>query len=164
MKYCEYCQSPLGPLTLESDGEALTGLWFGKREGEVAGASLRVFAKAEDWLRRYFSGERPLPSELPLRPEGTDFRRLVWGLLLEIPYGETASYSDIAKKAAAMMNRPVMSARAVGGAVGHNPISIIIPCHRVIGKDGSLTGFGLGAKMLDKKAFLLRLEGHDVIF
>ena len=118
-----------------------------------------VFLAAKDWLDRYFAGAKPAAAELPLAPSGGEFRQIVWDILREIPYGETVTYGDIAKKTAIRMNRESMSSQAVGGAVGHNPISIIIPCHRVIGANGSLTGYagGIGTKIK-----LLELEGVDL--
>lgn len=206
--WSEY-SSPVGRLTLASDGERLTGLWIegqkyfgggilnGKlpksvrpentvpdnvRPGntvpdnaipgnaaagnEIPGIvtpdgvkrddRLAIFAQTKCWLDRYFAGERPAPGELPLAPEGGEFRQIVWRLLCEIPYGETTTYGALAVQAAAELGRPSMSAQAVGGAVGHNPISIVIPCHRVLGVNGSLTGYAGG---LEAKRYLLRLEG-----
>lgn len=111
------------------------------------------------WLDSYFAGERPDPNLISLAPSGSAFRQLVWNILLEIPYGKVVTYRDIARKAAQQLGRQSMSAQAVGGAVGHNPISIIIPCHRVIGSDHSLTGYAGG---LEKKRWLLELEGADI--
>lgn len=153
--------SPLGQLTLASDGEAIIGLWIEGQKYFAAGIptnlpvsdDLPVFWKARDWLDRYFSGERPLPGELPLAPQGSAFRQSVWRILCEIPYGQTVTYGEIAKSLG------VRSAQAVGGAVGHNPISIIIPCHRVLGSDGSLTGYAGGAQ---KKIWLLAHEGAQL--
>lgn len=117
---------------------------------------LAVFAQTRRWLDRYFAGDRPAQGELPLAPEGGEFRQRVWRLLCEIPYGETTTYGALARQAAVELGRSSMSAQAVGGAVGHNPISIIIPCHRVLGADGSLTGYAGG---LEAKRYLLQLEG-----
>ena len=159
-------ESPLGKILLASDMNSLTGLWF---QGQAHAPSLTsqplsdtkspVFRMTTCWLDLYFQGRDPgfLP---PLSPHGTEFRELVWQLLLEIPYGETCSYQALAELAAARMNRPRMSAQAVGGAVGHNPISLIIPCHRVIGSDGSLTGYAGG---LDRKQWLLDLESGRTV-
>lgn len=156
MDFVTRLPSPVGELTLASDGEALTGLWIAGQKYHSAGlgpetreASLPVFTAAGEWLARYFAGERPEPGGLPLAPRGSEFRRRVWRQLLEIPPGEVRSYGEIARLLGA-------GARAVGGAVGHNPISIVIPCHRVAGSDGSLTGYAAG---LDVKLRLLRLEG-----
>ena len=120
---------------------------------------LPVFDAARDWLARYFAGEKPMPSELPLCPIGGEFRQRVWRLLCQIPYGETTTYGALARALAAQMGRPSMSSQAVGGAVGHNPISIIIPCHRVVGSGGSLTGYagGIAAKLR-----LLEHEGVEL--
>ncbi len=159
--------SPIGALTLASDGNHLIGLWIEGQKyfGEsLPGAvtpkdDLPVFADAKKWLSRYFAGERPVASALPLAPIGGAFRQGVWELLREIPYGEVVTYGDIAKKIACRMGRKSMSSQAVGGAVGHNPISILIPCHRVVGANGSLTGFSAG---IETKIRLLALEGVDL--
>lgn len=160
MKY----DSPVGRLTLASDGLNLAGLWMEGQKyfgGTVPGElrpneELEVFSRAKDWLDRYFNGKKPEPSELPLAPVGGEFRQTVWELLCEIPYGELTTYGQIAREAAKRLQRESMSAQAVGGAVGHNPISIIIPCHRVVGTGGSLTGYAGG---LHKKIWLLKHEG-----
>ncbi len=156
MHYTALYTSPLGNILLASDGEAVTGLWFeGQRHfartliGEREERALPVFAEAARWLDVYFSGEEPGPTPL-LRPAGTPFQMEVWALLRDIPYGETRTYGALA----AQLARHI-SARAVGGAVGKNPISILIPCHRVVGAGGSLTGYAGG---VDKKAALLELE------
>ena len=167
MYYRTSYDSPVGPLMLASDGTSLTGLWmegqkyFGGaiREELVQRDDLPVFAMTRTWLERYFARERPDPSELPLAPRGGEFRQAVWELLCQIPYGELTTYGHLAKEMAARLGRASMSAQAVGGAVGHNPISIIIPCHRVVGTGGSLTGYAGG---LDKKIWLLRHEGADM--
>ena len=161
MKYQFHYHSPLGPVTMESDGTALTGLWFdgqkhfgaGKRN-DVEIKKLPLFQQTQRWLDTYFQGHNPgvLP---PLAPNGTDFQKEVWALLNTIPYGQTASYKEIGAKLAQKQGRPSMSAQAIGGAVGHNPISLLIPCHRVIGADGSLTGYAGG---LERKRALLMLE------
>lgn len=165
MKYWRKYKSPVGLLTLASDGENLTGLWiegqsyFPERDEDVQSKDdLPVFEQTIDWLERYFQGENPgkIP---PVAPEGTEFRKLVWKILEEIPYGGLTTYGEIAKEISKQQNGKFISARAVGGAVGHNPISIIIPCHRVIGIDGSLTGYAGG---LDVKVKLLEKEGIDV--
>ncbi len=161
MEYLKKYSSPIGILTLSSDGENLTGLWiegqkyFGRTlEKETSEKDLAVFEKAAEWLDSYFRGERP-KMRLPLAPKGSDFQKEVWKILMTIPYGETITYSQIAKKIAENRGIPSMSAQAVGGAVGHNPISIIIPCHRVVGSDGSLTGYAGG---IQKKKALLQIE------
>lgn len=155
--------SPLGKVTLASDGGALTGLWL---EGQAhfpqelpalsAAADDPALDMAEQWLRRYFAGERPDPRALPLAPQGTPFRLMIWELLLQIPYGTVVTYGALAAQAAERLGKRAMSAQAVGGAVSRNPISILIPCHRVIGADGSLTGYAGGTA---RKEALLRLEG-----
>lgn len=167
MYYSTTYNSPLGKLTLAGDGSNLLGLWIEgqKYHGNSLGQAvtqkdeLPVFNIVGNWLDRYFAGEKVDSSQLPLAPKGTEFRRQVWEILCEIPYGELITYGDIAKKMAARLGRESMSGQAVGGAVGHNPISIIIPCHRVVGSNGSLTGYAGG---LDRKIKLLELEGVDV--
>lgn len=164
MAFSAQYASPLGPILLASDGQALTGLWFVGQKYFPAAAmprreELAPFAAAQKWLDSYFSGARPDPRALPLAPAGSNFRQLVWSLLLDIPYGGTSTYGALAKEAAQRLGLASMSAQAVGGAVGHNPISLIIPCHRVLGTDGSLTGYAGG---LDKKRWLLRHEGVKI--
>ena len=159
--------SPVGKLTLASDGQHLTGLWmegqkyFGGGILEILEEkdSLPLFITVKEWLNQYFAGEKPLPSQLPLLPLGSPFRQTVWHILCEIPYGEVTTYGAIAKKAAAQMRKETMSCQAVGGAIGHNPISIIIPCHRVIGANGSLTGYAGG---IATKVKLLEHEGVEL--
>ena len=163
MDYRTELSSPLGRLTLASNGEELTGLWlagqkyFGASlsENAVAKPGLPVFLHTKDWLDRYFRQERPRISELPLAPAGSEFRQSVWQILCRIPFGQILTYGAIAN----MLGAGRMSAQAVGGAVGHNPISIIIPCHRVVGTNGSLTGYAGGLK---KKLWLLQHEGVDI--
>lgn len=167
MYYVTEYVSPLGMLTLASDGNALTGLWmegqkyFGgaEKEEKKQNGNLPVFKMAIDWLDRYFAGMRPGPSELPLAPAGGSFRQEVWKILCEIPYGQVVTYREIAKKMAVILGKSSMSGQAVGQAVGHNPISIIIPCHRVVGANGSLTGYAGG---IARKAMLLELEGVEI--
>lgn len=159
--------SPLGPLTLASDGEHLIGLWLeGQKyfaatidEAWVERTDLPVFGSVRTWLDRYFAGGKPDLGDVPLAPRGGAFRQAVWDVLRRIPYGTCATYGGIARTMAARLHRPSMSSQAVGGAVGHNPIAIIIPCHRVVGADGSLTGYagGIGAKIA-----LLEREGVDL--
>lgn len=160
MLYTCFYKSPLGGITMASDGTALTGLWFDGQKyfaeglAETAAAkTLPVFDEAVRWLDIYFGGRRP-DFTPPLNLEGTAFRKEVWQLLLQIPYGQTTTYGELA----AHNGLKRMSAQAVGGAVGHNPISIIVPCHRVVGTGGSLTGYAGG---LAKKLALLKLEGID---
>ena len=161
MLYYKKVASPLGEITLRSDGEALTGLWFAddKHYGakDIAGAAmadLDVFMQAEAWLAEYFAGREPKVS-VPLKLQGSEFQMQVWRLLQDIPYGRLVTYGDIAKKIAAQKGVARMSAQAVGGAVGHNPLCIIVPCHRVVGANGSLTGYGGG---MWRKVRLLELE------
>ena len=166
MIYTAEYSSPLGKMLLSARGDSLTGLWFegqkyfpgGDYFKESAPGSGGALADAAAWLDAYFSGQRPAPSELRLSPDGSDFAKSVWRILCSIPYGGLCTYGEIAERLAAETGRGSMSAQAVGGAVGHNPISVIIPCHRVIGRDGSLTGYAGG---LDRKRALLTLEGHD---
>ena len=161
---CRY-RSPLGGITLAGRGEAITGLWFDGQKyfahglPEACGEQeLPVFALAREWLDVYFSGKAPAFTP-PLSMEGiSPFRKRVWEIMLEIPFGQTSTYGKIAERLEKETGKPV-SAQAVGGAVGHNSISLIIPCHRVIGTNGSLTGYAGG---LDKKAALLKMEGVDV--
>ena len=153
MEFYRLIPSPLGEILLTSDGEALTGLWFAHErgtEGLVLKPELPIFVQTENWLRRYFAGEAPNPGEIPLRPTGSDFATGVWEAVRHIPYGETTSYGELARSIGCR------SAQAVGGAVGRNPISIIVPCHRVIGTDGSMTGYAGG---IDRKVALLKIEG-----
>jgi methylated-DNA-[protein]-cysteine S-methyltransferase len=167
MYYSTTYPSTIGTLTLACDGVNLVGVWIeGQKyhgdsipEEMTTKNDMPVFDAAKKWLDNYFAGKKPAISELPLAPVGGAFRQAVWGILREIPYGEVISYGRIAKKMAVKMNRKTMSAQAVGGAVGHNPISIIIPCHRVVGSNGSLTGYAGG---IGKKARLLELEGADM--
>ena len=161
MVYLASYLSPLGAMTMASDGIALTGLWFDGQKyfgsglsKEKAMKNLPVFAQTARWLDIYFSGEAPDFTPL-LAAEGTPFRQAVWELLRTIPYGQTVTYGEIAQKIARQRGLSKMSAQAVGGAVGHNPISLIIPCHRVVGADGSLTGYAGG---ISRKAKLLELE------
>ena len=156
--------SPVGKLTLVGEEGALTGLWIEGQRGfgncmlNQAGGNdeSELFMRVKQWLARYFQGENPDIHEIPLLLSGTHFQKQVWTLLCEIPYGKTTTYGALAEKIAQQMGKEHMSAQAIGGAVGHNPISIIVPCHRVVGADGSLTGYAGG---IDKKRILLTLEG-----
>lgn len=162
----EYDTGLIGALTLASDGEALVGCWFendrffgyGVRESMEDEGDLPVFDQARCWLDRYFAGERPVPTELPLSARGSAFQHRVWDVLVDIPYGQTVTYGQIAKRLAAATGGN-MSAQAVGGAVGRNPLCVIVPCHRVMGASGNLTGFGGG---IATKKKLLELEGVDM--
>ena len=167
MLYKTLYNSPLGVLTIAGNGKNITGVWLEEqkyfcaavKEPLIEKDDLPVFIKTKNWLDRYFQGEKPLVDELPLAPQGNDFRKAVWKILCSIPYGETITYGEISKKIADQMNRKSMSAQAVGGAVGHNPMSIFIRCHRVVGSNGSLTGYAGG---IDKKIKLLQLEGFKI--
>ena len=163
--YIWHYDSPLGGITLGSDGEALTGLWFNGQKYfadtmKVAGEEkiLPVFAEACLWLDVYFSGKEPGFTP-PLNMRTTPFRKAVWEILLTIPFGRTMTYGEIADRIARQNGLSRMSAQAVGQAVGHNAISLIIPCHRVVGANGSLTGYAGG---IDKKVKLLALEQVDM--
>lgn len=167
MVYKTYYVSPVGTLLIASDGENLIGLciqgqeyYLDKIEKEaILKNDLELFVKTKKWLNQYFKRENPSLNELSLAPSGNPFRQCVWNLLCEIPYGKTTTYGELAKKVAKKMKKTSMSAQAVGNAVGHNPISIIIPCHRVIGKNGNLTGYAGG---IDNKIKLLTLEGIQI--
>ena len=165
MTYTQHYDSPLGGILLAADEEGLTGLWFDGQKyfartlpKEYAESETPVLREAKRWLDSYFSGREP-DFTPPLHPAGTDFRRAVWEILLQIPYGRTMTYGQIARELARQQGREKVSAQAVGGAVGHNPISLLIPCHRVVGTGGSLTGYAGG---IDRKMQLLRLEGADM--
>lgn len=161
--YINHCQSPLGTITLASDGQRLTGLWFENQKyfgSSLSGTedpiekALPVFDQTKQWLDLYFNGLQPdFTPSLNLR--GTAFRQSVWLLLAQIPYGQTSTYGEIAALVAKEKGLSRFSAQAVGQAVGHNPISLIIPCHRVVGANGSLTGYAGG---LERKDWLLKLE------
>ena len=164
MTYINYYKSPMGELLLEADETGLTGVWFDKEKyisvKKITNISVKesdILKKTKKWLDIYFSGKAP-DIKIPLHLKGTEFRKRVWEILLDIPYGKTVSYGMIAKKIAAETGKK-MSAQAVGGAVGSNDIAIIVPCHRVIGADGSLTGYTGG---LDKKVKLLEIEKADL--
>lgn len=165
MQYIDHYHSPLGDMLLAADDAGLTGLWFqGQKyfartlEQPHKEKKLPVFAEAKRWLDIYFSGKEP-DFTVPLHPLGTEFQKQVWDILRTIPYGQTMSYGEIAERIAAERGLSRMSAQAVGNAVGHNPVSLIIPCHRVVGSDGSLTGYAGGT---EKKRKLLELEGRKV--
>lgn len=164
MFYVQHYASPLGDILLASDETALIGLWIedGRFFAETLPAKClqretHVLAETKRWLDVYFSGEEPGFTP-PLNPAGSEFRQAVWRLLLDIPYGQTTTYGAIADSLVKQRGVAKMSAQAVGGAVGHNEISIIIPCHRVVGTNGNLTGYGSG---LSNKIKLLQLEGVD---
>ena len=156
--------TPPCPILISSNGAQLTGLWLeGQKYYPAARVQtgkfqndLPIFRQTADWLAAYFAGERPPMDQIPLNPGGTEFQRLVWAKLREIPYGETVTYGQLAREVAQTLGRETMSSQAVGGAVGRNPVSILIPCHRVVGADGGLTGYAGG---LEKKRWLLIHEG-----
>ena len=165
MTYSTEYPSPLGTITLACDEDAVIGLWFnGQRHygnilpPETERREHPLLREAKRWLDIYFSGREPdfLP---PMRYDSTPFRKCICDIMLTIPYGQTMTYGEIAAQAARRQGMERMSAQAVGGAVGHNPISILIPCHRVVGSDGSLTGYAGGVA---NKQFLLELEGVDM--
>ncbi len=163
MDYKDTLDSPVGRITVASDGDAVIGLWLeGQKYFEATlddaeqRPDLPVLIEVRAWLSRYFEGSDPGPLP-PVDPRGSAFRRNVWRLLAEIPYGQLTTYGDLARRMSEQTGSPA-SARAVGGAVGHNPISIILPCHRVVGAGGSLTGYAGG---LANKITLLGLEGIE---
>lgn len=165
MTYIAHHQTTLGPITLASNGQRLTGLWFDGQKyfGATIGPLveekvLPIFDQTRQWLDQYFAGQRPLYCP-PLLVEGSAFFTQVSRLMQEIPYGSTVTYGQLSEKVAKLAGKKTYSAQAVGGAVGHNPISIIIPCHRVLGSKGQLTGYAGG---IDKKIALLRLEGIEI--
>lgn len=163
MEYFYEYKSAIGDITITSNETGITGVRF-KRQSENEDPHDKKYKEvstikdAKKWLDIYFSGKNPefIPA---INPEGTGFQKLVWEMLLEIPYGKTTTYGEIARKIAEIKNVSRMSAQAVGGAVGKNPIAIIIPCHRVVGKNGNMTGYAYG---IDKKIALLELEGVDM--
>ncbi len=154
--------APYGRYVMAAEDGALTGVWlegqkyFPSDLPEPSGEEPEIFAHTRRWLDAYFSGRQPDVSALPMAPKGSAFAQSVWQLLLDIPYGQTVTYGELAKRLVERRGLAYMSAQAVGGAVGHNPISIIIPCHRVLGAKNQLTGYAGG---LDVKTFLLKLEG-----
>ena len=164
MYYCTY-ESKIGLLYLISDGKSLIGCYLeGQKyfpnniDNYYLNEELSILVKSKDWLEKYFNGENPSIDEIPLNYTGTEFRKTVWEVLKEISYGKLVTYKHIAEKIAKAKGIKTMSAQAVGGAVGHNPLLIFIPCHRVIGVDGSLTGYAAG---LENKRFLLNLESDN---
>jgi methylated-DNA-[protein]-cysteine S-methyltransferase len=155
MYYSTDYSSPIGEMLIVSDGEAVKGVWFygqnhfPSADNLIRNDNLPIFDSVKQWFDDYFNGLNP-QIDFKLKPDGSDFRCKVWEILSEVPYGETVTYGEIASKIS-----DTMSAQAVGGAVGHNPIAILIPCHRVLGSGGKLTGYAGG---LDKKMKLLKLE------
>lgn len=167
MYYSTIYKSKIGDLTIVADEKNLTGLWFKNQKYFMNSMSkdilqnndIEIIKRTNNWLDRYFKGDKPNINELSLKPIGSDFRQVVWKILCEIPYGETVTYGEIAKRVSKIFGKDKMSAQAIGGAVGHNPISIIIPCHRVVGTNGSLTGYAAG---IDIKKKLLEHEKVDL--
>ena len=164
MYYCTY-ESKIGLLYLISDGESLCGCYLENQkyftndiDDYQLNDELNVFIESIAWLEKYFNGENPSIDEIPLNFNETEFRNTVWKVLKEIPFGEVITYRNIAEIIAKNRGIKTMSAQAVGGAVGHNPLLIFIPCHRVIGADGSLTGYAAG---IENKRFLLNLESDN---
>lgn len=161
MQYTSNYKSPLGGITLAADEIGLTGVWFDGQKyfahgltGEHKKREIPALEQAKNWLDIYFAGKEP-DFELPLHFTGTPFQNEVWEILCQIPYGHTTTYGEIARQVARDKGMERMSAQAIGGAVGRNEISVIVPCHRVVGSNGSLTGYAGG---LDKKIALLKLE------
>lgn len=165
MTYIQHYASPLGGILLAANDIGLTGLWFDGQKyyadnlpAEHIERETPILTDAKRWLDVYFTGNEP-DFKPPLHIVGSAFRQAVWELLLQIPYGQTVTYGELARQLAEKQGAEHMSAQAVGGAVGHNPISLIIPCHRVVGTHGSLTGYAGG---IDKKIMLLELEQADI--
>lgn len=165
MAYVQHYDFPLGGILLAADESGITGLWFDGQKyfardlpAERVEQNTPALAEAKRWLDIYFTGREP-DFTPPLHPIGSGFRQAVWNILLQIPYGQTTTYGEIARQLAAKQGLARMSAQAIGGAVGHNEISIIIPCHRVVGTNGSLTGYAGG---IDRKVKLLELEHTDM--
>lgn len=173
--YATYQTDALGSLVLAADKDSLIGTWFEGQKffgfpykdelrleqlSEAKNSRNQVLAQASAWLDEYFAGRMPNPEKIPLNPQGTVFQKRVWHELLELHYRETTTYGQIAFKLAQQTDKLRMSAQAVGGAVGRNPISIIIPCHRVIAADGSLTGYAGG---IERKQWLLTHEGAKLV-
>lgn len=162
MYYINHYSSPLGQITLASQHNKLVGVWIEGQKyfGQMLSAQkeeapkLAIFNQTKKWLDDYFAGKKPAITKLALAPQGSEFRHKVWDILVQIPYGKVITYGDIAKQISTNM-----SSQAVGGAVGHNPLSIIIPCHRVVGTNGNLTGYAGG---IDKKVWLLEHEQVDI--
>ncbi|MDR2368997.1 MAG: methylated-DNA--[protein]-cysteine S-methyltransferase [Deltaproteobacteria bacterium] len=167
MRYEATFRSPIGDLAIACEDEYLVSLWFVGQKyhgganlpgGPAKAGGSNTLAATLEWLRAYFAGERPGSFRPAIAMQGSAFRMAVWNALLDIPFGEVVSYGDIARVVAARTGGKASAARAVGGAVGRNPISIVIPCHRVVGSNGGLTGYGAG---IERKVYLLGLEGLD---
>ncbi len=161
MQYTSYYSSPLGNLLIAADEIGLIGIWFENQKyfgnclsGNYIPKELPIFAKTKKWLNLYFSKQNP-DFSIPIHFIGTEFQKEVWQIISRIPYGQTTTYGNIARQMSNGRNTSRMSAQAVGNAIGHNPISIIVPCHRILNKRGDLTGYSAG---LERKKFLLTLE------
>lgn len=158
---------PIGKITIACNESCIVGVWFAPQKyymdilsgSDCLNKETDVILLAKKWLDQYFNNEKPQLKQLPLELIGSDFRKQVWSVLMDIPYGEVITYKAIAEKITPENGLRNMSAQAVGGAVGHNPISIIIPCHRVVGVNGKLTGYAAG---IETKKALLKLEGIDL--
>lgn len=167
MNYFTTHKTPIGKITLGSDGKSLTGLWIENQKyhgGTIfkemkENTNLPIFRDTKQWLDGYFAGKNPTTTQMSFKPVGSKFQLRVWKMLCEIPYGKVTTYGTIARRIAKKMNKKNMASQAIGNAVSHNPISIIIPCHRVVGKNGSLTGYAGGISI---KAKLLKLEKVDM--
>ena len=159
MEFYTIYPSPLGNLLITAEKNDITGIWYENSKTiprhALALDTLPVFLEVRKWLDDYFGGKPCDANTLPLKPKGTPFQMTVWSLLLDIPWGETSTYGELAKLAAKRLGKETMSAQAIGNAVGKNPISIVIPCHRCLGAGDTLTGYAGG---LDRKCFLLGLE------
>ena len=171
MVYYTNYSSPVGLLFVISEKQHIIALfiegqkYFGNtiKEPMIRKDDLAVFCQAKIWLDQYFAGKNPSLDRLPLKPTGTSFSQKVWQELLKIPYGTTTTYGKIAKEIAEKEKKKFMSAQAVGGAVSHNPISILIPCHRVIGSNGNLTGYAAGIEV-KRKLLALEQNGKQIGF
>lgn len=167
MLYKSKYNSPIGEISLISNKTNLIGAWFKNqkyyleniKETIIEEEDIEILEKTKKWLDKYFNKEKPEISELSLSPNGNEFRKEVWKILSEIPYGQIITYGEISKEICKRMNKERMSSQAIGNAVGHNPISIIIPCHRVLGKNKEITGYAGG---IDKKKYLLNLENIEL--
>lgn len=157
--------SPVGEMILLANEKALAGLYFAGQkyfsmpENSGFAPELPIFQKTSEWLEEYFSGKAKVMPDIPLAPEGSEFRQHIWRLLRTIPHGFCVTYGELAKKAAAATGKSRISSQAIGGAVAHNPLSIIVPCHRVVGRNGELTGYAAGISI---KRHLLALENCQV--
>lgn len=165
--YVSSFSSPVGMMTVAGDGDHVTGLWFCGQKHYMSGTETcdivlrddtELFGRVKDWLGEYFDGKNPDAAAIPVSLGGSQFSLEVWEALREIKYGSTATYKDVAEAVARKAGKSRISPRAVGAAIGRNPVSILIPCHRVIGSDGSLTGYAAGTEI---KLKLLRLEGAE---